>query len=94
LDWLFDTGLVQKLGNGTTCSSKAQKGVFKKSFAINPFAPFFNNQKDHFQSSLDFFVWSQEDSSTAFLFTFFFSFFSSFLTPTRFGPVESDPFHH
>jgi len=37
----------------------------KKSFAINPFAPFFNNQKDPFQSSLNFFVWNQ-DSSTAF----------------------------
>jgi len=27
----------------------------KKSFTINPFAPFFNNQKDPFQSSFHFF---------------------------------------
>ena len=65
----------------------------KKSFAINPFAPFFNNQKDPFQSSFHFFVWNQ-DSSTAFLFTFFFSFLSSFVNShkvwsCRIWPISS-----
>lgn len=61
-------------------------------------SPFFDNQKDLFQSSLNFWVWNR-DSSTAFLFTyfffyFFFIFFHHSLTPTKFDPVESDPFYH
>ena len=53
----------------------------KKSFSIFC-PPFFENQKDPFQSSLNLFVWNL-DSSTAFLFTyFFFLFFHHSLSPT------------
>ena len=52
------------------------------SFSINPFVPFFNNQKDIFQSSLIFFRLKLELFYYIFVYFYLFIFFHHSLTPT------------